>query len=172
MVGRAVVGRSVVGRSVAGAATRGRGARRGVWVCVPPGRTIFGASGIGIVDADDASCPAGLPNPSRPRTGAACGVCAAAGIAAVLITVMAASKAASPPRSVFIVENPLRALVAALSAGEAEPTATATRVATRWSDAAVSCLCLKLGDMKPRMRRNATGSESSHAPSDFSAACR
>lgn len=90
-----------------------------------PGRTIFGASGTGICVA------CGAASASRPRTGAGCGVCsvcAAAGIA--LITVRLASRAARAPRSVVIVENPLRAVVAALWPGEAEPATTATRYAT------------------------------------------
>ncbi|WP_132738893.1 hypothetical protein [Sphingomonas sp. PP-F2F-A104-K0414] len=110
--------------AAAGSAARGRDARRGSGVSL--GRTIVGASGIGTAVL---VCGAGFAKPSRPRTGAVCSVWATAGLADASI-VMVASRAASAPRSVVIVENPLRAVVAALWAGEAEHGPTATRVAT------------------------------------------
>jgi hypothetical protein len=107
--------------------------RRGAGISL--GRTIFGASGIGIVVL---VWGAGFARPSRPRTGAACSVCAIAGLADASM-VMVASRAASVPRSVVIVKNPLRAVVAALWAGEAERRPTATRVATSCALIAVKC---------------------------------
>ncbi|MEG8041548.1 hypothetical protein QP164_01555 [Sphingomonas sp. LR59] len=97
--------------AAAGSAARGRDARRGAGVWL--GRTIVGASGIGTAVL---VCGAGFAKPSRPRTGAVCSVWATAGLADASI-VMVASRAASAPRSVVIVENPLRALFAALWPG-------------------------------------------------------
>lgn len=125
-----VAGRSAAVFSAAFFSTAGRLVERGLGVGrgggASVGRTIFGASGIGTVTL---VCGVGLASPSSPRTGAVCSVCAIAGPADASI-VMVASRAASAPRSVVIVENPLRAVVALLWAGEAERGPTATRDAT------------------------------------------
>lgn len=98
----------VVARGVG--ALRGTGALFGDGVGDVLGRTIVGAAGTGIELVSGVGCVPGVWRRSRPRTGAAGSVCATADVAAVPRTapktVMVASRAASAPRSVVIVEIP------------------------------------------------------------------
>ncbi|MDD1452452.1 hypothetical protein NHF48_018435 [Sphingomonas sp. H160509] len=116
VVGRSTPARCVVARSVAGfAAALERGVRRGAGVVF--GKTIVGAAGTGIAVASGFACVPGVWRRSRPRTGAAGSVCAAAGVGGGGQDGHGGEQGGQRPAIGRHRRNPLRAVVAALWAG-------------------------------------------------------